>query len=66
MRCYNGCPDSGLQAKIDSRVAAEKRLVRRGMRAVYFPAEGMYLVFKGFHPVTEFHNSVEEAEAHAS
>lgn len=65
MRCYDGCPDSQLQAKIDADTRVEKSLAKRGMSVTYFPVEQGWMVFKGYHPVTEFHPSLQSA-AHAA
>lgn len=62
MRCYNGAPDSQLQAKIASREAARKRLLLRGITVTYFPAEGKFLCFSEYKPIGDFQDSVELAE----
>ena len=61
MRCYNGCPDSVLQAKLDADALIRKRLNHMGMRATYFPMEQKYMVFHGLSPVTKFHSTLQEA-----
>jgi len=61
MRCYNGCPDSELQALLDDAKKAGEELAKKGMRAVYFPAEGAWMVFKNLAPVTDFHYSKRSA-----
>jgi hypothetical protein len=48
MRCYNGCPDSALQALLDAKRKAheELRAVDPGARATYFPVEEEWSVWK--------------------
>ena len=52
MRCYDGCPDSKLQALIDERERLRKQLSAYDARCVYFPVEQAYQVWQGLHPVT--------------
>lgn len=61
MRCYNGCPDSELQAHLDEQTRLHKVLERLGARATYFPAEGAWMVFKDHWPKTEFCSSLAGA-----
>ena len=61
MRCYNGCPDSELQAVHDANADAKKRLKDAGASATYFPMEQKWLVFKGNRPVGEFKSTILEA-----
>lgn len=55
MRCYNGAPDSELQAFLDDSELASQQLAAVGMRATYFPMEGQWMVFRGLHAVTGFY-----------
>lgn len=48
MRLYNGCPDSELQAIWDAEDRCREQLKSIGCKAVYFPAEGKYIVFDGY------------------
>ena len=57
MRCYNGCPDAELQSSIDANIDASKRLRAVGANVTYFPAEGMWLVFRDNRPIGNFHES---------
>lgn len=61
MRCYNGCPDSELQALIDRDVKAQKDLAKFGARATYFPMEQKWQVFKDHRMVGKFQDSLPEA-----
>jgi hypothetical protein len=47
MRCYDGCPDSELQAKLDAQRDAEARLrlLAPDAHCTYFPAPGYYQVW---------------------
>ena len=52
MRCYDGCPDSELQALIDHKAALRKKVTERygpGARVTYFPMEGAYRVYSADH-----------------
>ena len=53
MRCYDGCPDSELQAVIDAEYAAEQRLRELCPEAhcTYFPSPGVYQVWVNNAPV---------------
>ena len=61
MRCYNGCPDSQLQAHIDEQNRLHKELSLRGATATYFPVEERWMIFKDYKPVTEFHTTLAGA-----
>lgn len=61
MRCYNGCPDSELQAFLDDQALATKELAAIGARATYFPMEQKWMVFKDYEAITEFHNTKRQA-----
>lgn len=61
MRCYNGCPDSELQALLDDQALATKQLAAIGARATYFPMEQKWMVFKDYEAITEFHNTKRQA-----
>lgn len=54
MRCYNGCPDSALQAFLDDQRKASEELAAIGCHATYFPMEEKWVVFKGNRPITPF------------
>lgn len=61
MRCYDGAPDSELQALLDGKDRCHKRLAKAGLKATYFPMEGKWMVFKGHHAVTVFHTDLFSA-----
>jgi len=61
MRCYNGCPDSELQALIDDNTLATKQLATIGAHAIYFPMESAWMVFKDNEAITEFHSTKRSA-----
>lgn len=61
MRCFNGCPDSSLQAWLDEQSKQHQRLIPYGARATYFPVEESWMVFQGYQPVTGFHSSLRGA-----
>jgi hypothetical protein len=78
MRCYNGAPDSALQAVFDSRSEARRALKKADPTAwcTYFPSEHMYSCARWIpHPdkkgerkfqhLTEFHSTVEASCAAA-
>lgn len=58
MRCYNGCPDSQLQAWLDEQKRLHAELAGMGIKATYFPAEERWMGFKQYLPVTEFHTTL--------
>lgn len=60
MRCYDGCPDSELQAWIDARIDARKRLAAVNPRAhiTYFPYEAMYSVWLDHTQITNDHDDL--------
>jgi len=63
-RVYNGCPCSDIAREWAHTDALEKRMkaVDPTARCTYFPAEAEYLVFLGFHPLTNnFHANKQEA-----
>jgi hypothetical protein len=59
MRCYDGCPDSELQRRIDAQANARKKIEELGFSVTYFPVEQGYVAFKGYHAVTELHADIE-------
>jgi len=61
MRCYNGCPDSELQAFLDDQELATKQLAAIGSRATFFPMEQKWMVFKDCEAITEFHDTKRQA-----
>lgn len=61
MRCYNGCPDSELQALIDDSAKATQELKAIGAHATYFPVEDQWMVFKDYQPLTGFHGTKRQA-----
>lgn len=63
MRCYDGSPDAHLQARLDAQEAAKARLAERGLRAVWFPLEGAWMVIRDNTPVSGFWSTIEQAEA---
>jgi hypothetical protein len=67
VRCYNGCPDSALQAVLDSRSRAHDALAQMGARATWYPVEQKYMVFVGIKPLTwDMFGTVEAAAAYAA
>lgn len=60
MRCYDGCPDSELQALIDAKIKARKEIESLGYTVTYFPMEDKWMAFKNYLPATKFHNSIIE------
>lgn len=64
MRCYNGCPDSELQALLDNRERLRRRLVflDPNARSVYFPADrAPYSIWSGIKQITKDYPTVESA-----
>ena len=70
MRCYNGCPDDALRAKLAADDAATKRLqatvnalrkLHVDARCTYFPMEQKYLVFVGYQAIGEMEDSKQGA-----
>lgn len=63
MRCYNGCPDSALQEKLDHDAHLRQQLADKGMRLCYYPAEGKWLVYRmqDYQDLTGFHDTMEQA-----
>lgn len=61
MRCYNGCPDSQLQAYLDNQKRLHKELAKLGATATYFPEEQKWMVFKNHKAVTTFHSELAGA-----
>lgn len=62
MRCYNGAPDTELQALLDYRAALRRQLETRGARICYFPMEQMWQVYSTDHkPLGVMSESFEEA-----
>jgi hypothetical protein len=53
MRCYNGYPDSKLQALLDRNEAKRKELtdVIPGASCTYFPVEECYQCFLDYKPI---------------
>ena len=49
MRCYDGCPDAELQAKLDDEADAAQELAKSGIRVVYFPMEGKWMAMDENH-----------------
>jgi hypothetical protein len=49
MRCYNGCPDSELQAILDIELNFKEKLtaINPDAKCIYFPSEDHYIVFIG-------------------
>lgn len=65
MRCYNGCPDSALQALLDDSERATKQLAAIGARATYFPVEQGWLVFRDLERLTDNFQPTKRAAADA-
>lgn len=61
MRCYNGCPDSKMQAVIDDQMKATKELEDIGATVTYFPMEEKWMAFKDNQAITSFHGTKREA-----
>lgn len=45
MKCYNGCPDSYLQAEIDARDKIRQAIIDLGFTVTYFPYGEFYQAF---------------------
>jgi hypothetical protein len=67
MRCYNGCPDSELQALLDAQARARAELQAKlpGASATYFPMEEKWMVFRDLQPLTGFKDTLIAAVAAA-
>jgi hypothetical protein len=57
MRCYDGCPDSQLQALIDRSNEAKRVIETLGASVTYFPMEGQFMAFQHYKPISRFHRS---------
>lgn len=57
MRCYNGCPDNTLRMLLADSAKADEELAAIGARAVYFPMECGWMVFKDYLPISEFYDT---------
>lgn len=55
-RYYNGCPDTELQAFIDARANAQKKMetINPKARCVYFPMEQRYSVWLENKRITDY------------
>lgn len=49
MRCYNGCPDSALQAVLDEQARIRAAIQARGCSVTYFPMGEFYQAFDSRH-----------------
>lgn len=49
MRCYNGCPDSALQAVLDEASRLRAAIEARGYSVTYFPNGEFYQAFDKRH-----------------
>lgn len=59
MRCYNGCPDTELQALLDENDRLRAEIIRRGFWVTYFPNGEFFQVFNASHlPVTGEHKTL--------
>lgn len=65
MKCYNGCPDPTLRVVISDSFKVDSDLAFFGAKAVYFPMEAQWAVFKGSQQITGFHNDKREAADNA-
>ena len=61
MRCYNGQPDKELQALMDDAALVTRQLAAHDARAVYFPAEGRWTVFKANRMVVKLQDTKRAA-----
>lgn len=62
-RCYNGCPDSGLQRELDELSRLRSAIHARGYTVTYFPNGEFYMAFNARHlPVTGECKSLAEVE----
>lgn len=63
MRCYNGCPDTELQALIDDNARIRAAAEVRGFHITWFPMGEFYQAFDSNHrPVTGECGSLPEVE----
>ncbi len=58
MRCYNGCPDSKLKAKLDKedKLTIKLKKIYPEAHCTYFPVEGYFQVWINFIPVGGWEN----------
>lgn len=63
MKCYNGCPDSTLQRKLDRirELKDQLRQVYPAAQCMYFPAEAEYQGWQGTTCLSGMHGSAEDA-----
>ena len=63
MRCYNGCPDSELQALLDEthRLRESLRAVDKEARVTYFPMEEKYRAHRWGEALSDLCDSLSEA-----
>lgn len=66
MRCYDGCPDSELQALLDDARRASRELEAAGLRATYFPVEQGWMVFRDLTPISTNFYPTKRAAADAA
>ena len=64
MRCYNGCPDSELKTYLQVQESYKQAITAAGYSVTWFPMEEKWLVFKGYHAVSPFLNTLAEAAAY--
>lgn len=48
-RCYDGCPDSGLQREIDEKARCRAAIQALGYSVTYFPSGEFYMAFNARH-----------------
>lgn len=66
MRCYNGCPDTELQAVWDAKADMRKKLdamansLGASAYVTYFPLEGKWLAFSNYKMISGFNFSEEQ------
>jgi hypothetical protein len=62
-RCYDGCPDSGLKARMDEtkKLYDKVRKLNPNAHCTYFPMEEKYQVHDWGKPISTFHNHINGA-----
>jgi hypothetical protein len=58
MRCYNGCPDSALQAHLDSQAETRRKIVALGYTVTWFPSGEFYQAFKDYRVASSEHKTL--------
>lgn len=58
MRCYNGCPDSQLQAHLNLQAELRKQITELGFSVTWFPSGEFYQAFKDYRIASKEHSSL--------